>query len=81
MLDLDTRIGHDVHLMPPQNVIDNWDQARDGEVSEQIHAWRAEGLSVDEITFRLRQMGMQLTPKTLRRWLNRDGSEPERSAS
>jgi len=57
--------------MPRNTIIDIHDEARGGEISRLIHSWRADGLSVNEVAFRLRGEGIHIDPKTLTRWLKK----------
>ena len=57
--------------MPP-SVIDLIDNERDGAVSRQIWDWRAQGLSIESVAFRLHEVDVHVTSKTVQRWLDRN---------
>lgn len=56
-------------VAPKQTFIDIHDQYRNGALSKQILAWRAEGVSLEDIAHRLRNDGVDVNTSTVRRWL------------
>jgi transposase-like protein len=55
--------------MPPTGrTFPLYDRILDGELTALLVDWRAEGHSYDEITDRLREMGVQASRSTVNRW-------------
>lgn len=47
-----------------------YDRIHGGSLSKLLPEWRTEGASLQEISFRLREMDVHAGPKTVSRWLS-----------
>lgn len=57
--------------MPRPNAYDLYDRILDGRLASILTELRAEGLSIVEVTFRLRAMDVHVSTDTVARWLRR----------
>lgn len=70
MLDVATSARHYGEPMGRHSLLSIYDSLSDGEFSRTLLAWRAEGMSVPEITWKLRtDKQVFVDPKTVSRWL------------
>ncbi len=46
-----------------------YDRLLDGQLGSLLLGWRAEGVPITEMTFRLRERDVRVAPETVRRWL------------
>ena len=55
--------------MARTSTLDLYDRLLDGQVRVQLRQWREEGLSLDEMAYRLRDMEVTASRSTVGRWL------------
>lgn len=58
-----------------------YNRLTDGQLESLLRAWRAEGLSFAEITYRLRDQDIATSASTVHRWCHELGIETEQRAS
>lgn len=56
-----------------------YDRLMNGRLADTILAWQAEGVTFDEIAFRLRAEGVVVSRETVRRWFKQ--IHPDKAAS
>lgn len=54
--------------MPPSNTFHLYDRILNGELGPLLLTWRAEGVTLDEQSTRLRARGVGVSRETVRRW-------------
>lgn len=68
--------------MERETVHDLANRLMDGSLDQKIHAWRAQGLSLNLIARRLdAEHNIRVTSETVRRWLNRAAPLTTKKAS
>lgn len=61
--------------MARTSTLDLYDRLLDGQVRPLLKQWRAEGLSLDEMAYRLRDRQVTASRSTIGRWLHRIDQE------
>jgi len=62
--------------MGAQSTFDLYDRILGGQLRRLLADWRAEGLSLEDIAYRLRDMDVQAKSVTVGRWIKEQGITP-----
>jgi len=62
--------------MARSSTFDLYNRILKGKFPQMLADWRAEGLSLEEIAYRLRDIDVQATANTVGRWLKEQGITP-----
>lgn len=60
-----------VRHMAPKSTFLLYDRILNGKLEPLLLGWRAEGVSITDMAFRLREEQIKVAPETVRRWLRR----------
>jgi transposase len=66
--------------VPRHSTFELYDRLHGGNLGEKLSGWRAEGASLAEIAFRLREIDIPVSTDTVRRWLKDVEAEGEPQA-
>lgn len=57
--------------MARSSTFDLFDRILEGKLPSLLEQWRADGVSVTDMSFKLREYDVKVAPETVRRWLKR----------